>query len=156
MAPYAQLCSVEVELLEMVAWTGEPITLAWSVTLLNSLSGATVHYRSWHLETYRILAISLCSSVLYFHLIFHGGAKVKLKLAPPWQELVCCFARFALMTFKSNAITVLCGFTSLSPRIFSWLDFWSEFFFSGNLVGRIFFSFLNALQDNFFLSSFLC
>ena len=29
-------------------------------------------------------------------------------------------------------------------------------FFSSNLVGRIFFSLLNALQDIFFLSSFLC
>ena len=30
------------------------------------------------------------------------------------------------------------------------------FFFSSNLLGRIFFSLLNALQDFFFLSSFLC
>ena len=36
-------------------------------------------------------------------------------------------------------------------------DFWSaRFFFSSNLVGRIFFSLPNALQDIFFLSSFLC
>ena len=32
-------------------------------------------------------------------------------------------------------------------------DFWSaSFFFSSNLVGRIFFSLLNALQDIFFFS----
>ena len=30
------------------------------------------------------------------------------------------------------------------------------FFFSSNLVGRIFFFLLNALQDIFFPSSFLC
>ena len=36
-------------------------------------------------------------------------------------------------------------------------DFWSaSFFFSSNLVGRIFFFFLNSLQDIFFSSSFLC
>ena len=36
-------------------------------------------------------------------------------------------------------------------------DFWSvSLFFSSNLVGRIFFFLLNALQDLFFPSSFLC